>query len=240
MTSFTLYSMSIVENCRCAWIFAVLFLALSGRPVQADDWRPLVQEEILQRWSAISPGSQNNDVSFPTLSDSYGFGDCDSKPEVSLIRALQPGRNGVELKCASPFWSQTLAIDLAVYEAVLVLNSDVRYDQPVIPDQVSLVEMNIADMTQGYLLHPDDVKGMIARRSLRAGTPLTPDMLEPEDIIDRGQPVTIRLNRPGIQVEIKGTALAAGHLGERIRIRNTHTERTLYAEIIGDGIVQVR
>ena len=240
MTSFTLYSMSIVENCRSAWIFAALCVGLTCPAVQAADWRPLVSDNLLQRWHQIGGDDHRSSVSFPTLSASYQFPDCVQIPEVNLIRTLQPGRNGVELRCHQPFWTQTLAVDLEVYQDVVVLTEDAVRDQPVSAAQVTLVEMNTADLSQGYLTSPEEIDGMMLKRSLRAGTPLNPDMLEPADIVERGQPVTIRLNRPGIRIEMKGSALSAGHLGERIRVRNEQTDKTLYAEVVADGLVQVR
>ena len=240
MTSFTLSSMSIVENFRSAWNFAALFIVLTCPQVQAADWRELVKADVLGRWQETTGNSQNADVSFPTLSGNYRFPECDSTPEISLIRALQPGRNGAELRCASPFWSQTLALELHVFAEVVVLQQDAQHDTVLSGAATGLVTTDVAGLSQGYYTDPVQVDGMIVRRSLRAGTTLTPDMLEPADIISRGQPVTILLNRPGIRIEIKGSALADGHEGERIRVRNEQTGALLYAEVIGDGLVQVR
>ena len=65
-------------------------------------------------------------------------------------------------------------------------------------------------------------------------------MVDLPDLVQRGQLLKIRLVRPGIQVEIKGEALSRGHLGEQIQVRNTQSGTTLFAEVIGDGLVQVQ
>jgi len=60
------------------------------------------------------------------------------------------------------------------------------------------------------------------------------------DLVERGQPVTVRLDRPGLSIEIEGEALSDGHLGERIRVKNSRSGKTLFAEVIASGLVQVQ
>lgn len=240
MTSFNLSSMSIVENNKCAWLFAAFFLLLFSSISSADEWEETLRADILVHWQALGGDAKQSEVSFPTLTPGYSLPACQDKPTLTVIRNLQPGRNGIELSCNSPYWKQSLAIELHVYDSVVVLKEGVIRDRPINADQLTTVRMDTSSLHQGYFNEVEQVSGMMAKRTLRKGAPLSPDMVEPFDIVERGQPITVRLVRPGISIEIKGKALAAGHLGERIRVQNESSGSTLYAEIIGDGLVQVQ
>jgi flagella basal body P-ring formation protein FlgA len=240
MTSFNLSSMSIVENKRCAWLFAAFFLLLCSTINTVHAWEASLRSEIIAHWQQLGGDPELSEVSFPTLTPGYALPTCESPRALHFIRNLQPGRNGIELSCDSPYWTQSLAIELHVYDMVVILKEGVIRDRPIHADQLTLVRMDTSSLHQGHFNEPEQVVGMMARRTIRKGTPLTPDMIEPFDIIERGQPLTIKLQRPGISIEMKGKALASGHIGERIRVKNEQSGSTVYAEIVADGLVQVR
>jgi flagella basal body P-ring formation protein FlgA len=64
-------------------------------------------------------------------------------------------------------------------------------------------------------------------------------MLDPPVIINRGERVKIRVNRPGIRIEMNGTALENGRQDERIRVRNEQSQKIVYGRAAGRGLVQV-
>ena len=65
-----------------------------------------------------------------------------------------------------------------------------------------------------------------------AGTVLTPAVLESDQVVKRGQTVTIVAKAGGISVNMSGTALADGGLNQRIRVENTNSGR------IVEGVVR--
>lgn len=244
MTSFNLSSMSIVENNKCAQLFAaffvLLFSTLSSAVSSADEWNASLRSDILAHWQTLGGDPELSEVSFPTLTPGYTLPACEHSRTLTFIRNLQPGRNGIELTCSSPYWKQSMAIELHVYDMVIVIKEGVIRDRPINADQLTRVRMDTSSLHQGYFNEATQVVGMMARRTIRKGTPLTPDMVEPFDIVERGQPLTIKLSRPGISIEMKGKALSSGSLGEHIRVKNEQSGSTVFAEIIGDGLVQIQ
>lgn len=235
--------MSIVENQRHRRIFAAIFLALATLPcspaVQASGWQEEVGQQLVSRWQEISGHSAEVSVSFPGLPADYQLPDCQGGFGLALVKPLQAGRNGLELSCNAPYWKQHLAIQLHTYKTVAVLRKPVSAGQPLTADDISMVRHDTGELTKGYYPRAEDVQEQISRRSLRAGTVLSPDMLDPPLIINRGERVKIRVNRPGIRIEMNGTALENGRQDERIRVRNEQSQKIVYGRVAGRGLVQV-
>lgn len=240
MTSFSLTSLSIVENFRPARLLCGFFVAVCISQAGANESLQWVETQVLSEWQKLGGKVADSEVSFPTLSVNYQFAPCDHEPMIQFVRHLQPGRNGVEIKCERPFWRQSLAVQLATYDDVVTVGSDVLRDRVITAEQLRLTRMDTAGLHLGYFHSIDDVAGKLSKRSLRQGTPIVPDMLAMPDLVERGQPVTVRLDRPGLSIEIEGEALSDGHLGERIRVKNSRSGKTLFAEVIASGLVQVQ
>jgi flagella basal body P-ring formation protein FlgA len=225
MTSFSLASLSIVENRRSAGVlFAFLLWSLSAVS-EAGSSLDDVSAELENRWIALGGDAEASEFEYPSVSPGYQLPECTTALEVNVVRHLQPGRNGVEVSCAAPFWRQSFAVELKVFANVVTADADIRRDTVINAGQLRISRLDTSDLHKGYFSNIDAVSGMISKRTLRQG---------------RGQLLKIRLVRPGIQVEMKGEALARGHLGEHIRVRNTQSGATLFAEVIGDGLVQVQ
>ena len=240
MTSFSLASLSIVENRRSAGVlFGFLVWSMSAIAWAGGSLSD-VTAELEKQWVALGGDGEASEFEYPSVSPDYQLPDCDGPLDVNVIRHLQPGRNGVEVSCAAPFWRQSFAVELKVFANVVTADADIRRDTVIAPDQLRISRLDTSDLHKGYFSSIDAVSGMLSKRTLRQGTPVTPDMVDLPDLVQRGQLLKIRLVRPGIQVEMKGEALARGHLGEHIRVRNTQSGTTLFAEVIGDGLVQVQ
>lgn len=253
MTFLPVFKLSIVDNRRCVRRLTVYFLSLllcpllSARAAPASEdagaseqtTESALQRQILEEWQRLG-GDDSAEVSFPALSSDLSLPDCPAGPEITYVRHLQPGRNGAEIRCSEPFWQQFIAFELLVYSEVMVLKEALPSDTELQPEHLLAVILDTSGMTQGYYTDPAQLTGMRTRRPLRTGAPLTPDMLRPVDLIERGQVVKVRLNKPGIHIVVEGTALSDGHAGEKIRVRNLNSGKTLYAEVISSSVVEIR
>ncbi|WP_430459845.1 flagellar basal body P-ring formation chaperone FlgA [Thalassolituus sp. LLYu03] len=235
--------MSIVENQRRRRIFAVFFLYLLpglSMAAGAAKWRSDVTAELLAQWTRISGVEGASDVSFPGLPADYALPECRQALVIDPVRDLQPGRNGLEISCAAPYWKQHLAVQLHVYREVAVLARAVAADAVVSDDDLSYVRQDTGELSKGFFTGDDPLSGQVMRRTQRAGTVVTPDMVEPPVVIERGDAVQILVSRPGIRIEMKGTALESARTGERLRVRNDQSQKVLTATAVRAGLVQVR
>lgn len=235
--------MSIVENLRHRRIFAPFFLSLLLIAVANGaraGWQQTVSSQLLQQWQAISGRQDKARISYPGLPADYRLADCPAGITIDLVRPLQPGRNGVELSCRQPYWKQHLAIQLHVLRDVAVLAQNVNAGSALQSEDIRYIEQDTGELNRGFYTEGDALAGMIVRRSFRSGTVLSPDMIEDPLVIRRGETVVILIDRPGIHIEMKGTALADSSAGEQIRVRNNQSGKIITATAVRAGLVQVR
>lgn len=98
-----------------------------------------------------------------------------------------------------------------------------------------------ADMLRGNVARAaTDVAGLTPRRPIAAGQPvLLADLARPA-LVQKGRPVKLRLDSPGIALTAQGHALEDGAAGERIRVLNTTTRSILEAIVLAADTVRVQ
>ncbi|WP_189387308.1 flagellar basal body P-ring formation chaperone FlgA [Bacterioplanes sanyensis] len=213
--------------------------AISSAPTEPV-WRQQLEQRLIQQWRRQTGIQEQASITFIGMSTGYQPPRCRLPLEIDTGRPLQAGRNGIALRCDSPYWSQNLAIQLHHMADLVVLARPVASDQILTSDDVRLARLDTGEQTKGYYRNLDKVIGKQVKRSLRPGTVLSADMLEQPNLVERRQRVRIQVIRPGIQVEMPGEAMASGHLGERIRVRNLQSQRIIQATVTAAGVVQVQ
>ena len=91
-----------------------------------------------------------------------------------------------------------------------------------------------------YLTDLSDVVGKQTRIALYKGRPLRPEDLGSPTVVRRNQIVTITFQRGGLSLRAEGRALDKGALGERIRVLNIDSRRTVFATITGPAAAKAQ
>ncbi|MEN9465426.1 MAG: hypothetical protein RL217_1607 [Pseudomonadota bacterium] len=230
--------MSIVEIFKKYPVFVVFFL-LDPLSAQAA-WQAEVEAKLCQDWQKISEDSSECTLSFPGLSSQIILPSCTEPWQMNLLRPLQPGRNGIEISCTTPYWKQNFAVQLHSYRRVAVLARAVENGEVLQQADVNFVRYDAGALSKNSLTQSAQVLGLQSKRALKAGTILNADMLLAPTLIKRGDSIRIRVNKPGIEIEMIGTAMEAGKLGERVLVRNDSSQKTLTATVMSAGVVQVK
>ncbi|MCI4666370.1 MAG: flagellar basal body P-ring formation chaperone FlgA [Neomegalonema sp.] len=92
----------------------------------------------------------------------------------------------------------------------------------------------------GELEAAKDAVGLAARSSLYKGRPIRADQLGPPIIVKRNGLVTLQFRRGGLILRTEGRALDQGGVGERIRVMNLDTKRTIFGVILSGRVVEVK
>ena len=127
-------------------------------------------------------------------------------------------------------WQVYVPIQINVYKRVLVTVRPVPKGQTLTDADVRLERRNVAG--RQYVTDTASVTHQQVRRDLAPGTQITPSMLRATHIVKKGQIVTIFNKNNGLHIRMAGVALQDGHLNQRIRIRNQHSNKEL------EGIVR--
>lgn len=80
----------------------------------------------------------------------------------------------------------------------------------------------------------------VARRGLAAGLPLRAGDVQREEIVAKGDLVTIVYEAPGLMITLRGRAGEAGAMGDVISITNPQSKRVLQGTVSGPGRISVQ
>lgn len=88
-------------------------------------------------------------------------------------------------------------------------------------------------------LGAEEVVGLAARRTLRAGQPLTISDFSQPLLVRRGETVTLVYEAPGLVLTVRGQALEQGSKGDSVTVLNQQSKRTIVGTIAGPGRVVI-
>lgn len=80
----------------------------------------------------------------------------------------------------------------------------------------------------------------VARRALMAGVPLRSGDVQREEIVAKGELVTIVYEAPGILITMRGRVNESGAMGDVVSVTNPQSKRVLQGTITGPGRVSVK
>ena len=145
---------------------------------------------------------------------------------------------GVRCDGSSP-WSLFVPVTIERLGEVVVTARPVARGQTLTAEDLKLAERDLGNLHSGYLTRLDQAIGQRATRDLPAEAELASSALSAPTAIKRGAEVTIVASDELFDVRMRGIALAAGAVGQRIRVRNATSKRELDAVVVSEGLVQV-
>lgn len=155
-------------------------------------------------------------------------------------RERMGGRITFKVSCSTPEgWSVRVPAVIALFDDVVVAASSIPSGTQLSGKELSLQEMDVALLYRGYYRDIDQVRGFVARRPIPAGQVLSPVVVDPANLVSKGEAVTIMAEAPGISIRAMGIALTDGALGELIQVRNTKSNKVIEGRIIAPGQIKV-
>ncbi len=123
----------------------------------------------------------------------------------------------------------------ATAAAILV---DLNRDDVITQEDVVIKKMNVTK-SKDYFDSFSGLKGMQAKRKLKAGSILTRKNVEPIPVIRRGDRVVMKACIGNIHITAEGIAREDGGLNENIRVYNETTRKNIICRIINSQTVQI-
>jgi flagella basal body P-ring formation protein FlgA len=147
-------------------------------------------------------------------------------------------RQRLDVSCADASgWNVTALVQANVFLPVVHAARVIERGQTISGEQLQLQEVNIGKTPRGFYSSLDEVIGQGAKRRVRAGQLIAPNLLAAPLLIRRGQQVTIIASQDGISASATGEALANGREGEVIRVRNLGSQKVIEAQVVEEGVV---
>ena len=173
-------------------------------------------------------------------------------PRLRLTRCRQPlvvarlpgarevGRSSLQIRCPDRAgWKIHIGVLIRRFDTVLVARHSLPRGTLLGAEDVMAVRRDVSGLNSGYFRSVDEIRRMVARRSLRKGRVLTPSVVTPPKLVKRGQLVTILARTGNLTIRVRGKALDDGRRGDTVRVRNTRSRRKLQATVVDIGTVQV-
>ena len=166
--------------------------------------------------------------------------DCTS--ESIQIRNQRPDatkRTNYEVICDSPTWKSYVPVTQSITITAIKSITPINRGQTISKSTTGVGEIDISSLRGHVYTKKNPPYGLIASRNLRINTVITDDLTNQPTLIKKGDSVLITASSGTIIVRMNGVALENGIKGQQIRVKNTSSERIIYAKVVTDSEVLV-
>lgn len=136
-------------------------------------------------------------------------------------------------------WRMYVTASVSIHGPALVATRPLTRGERITRDLLSRTSVEINASHRGVITDPQQAIGMEVRRSINAGSPITPDVLSAPDAVARGDHVIITARTGGFSVSSRGKALANAGIGEQVLVENLRSSRTVKANVVAPGHVEI-
>ncbi len=191
-----------------------------------------------------------NNTKLPGITTEAEVGSLDSRLRLALCPApltvfLPAGTKlsgnatvGVRCQDARP-WTVYVPVRVKLNGQVLVTTRPMAKGAVIKEADMHLETRDMAALPVAPLTESSQAVGKLAKRALGIGTVITVNELQVPRLVRRGDRITILAAESGIEIRANGEALMDGAEGDRIRVRNSLTDKIIQATVMAAGLVQV-
>ncbi len=153
----------------------------------------------------------------------------------------QNARFSVGVKCGGQKpWSLYVTVKVEKIATLYIASTPISRGDVILEDNIQLVKRDINKLRHGFFVNKRELIGMVAKRSIRAGTIFSQRHLSPPLIIKKGDSVDIIAKTPAILIRMSGKAMSDGAKGQRIKVKNSSSKKIIDAIVMEAGLVSVR
>lgn len=238
---------STINLTKVRWLIALLFaatgstgaLAVAASPTESlQALQTRVQQHASQYYQAAK--AKKTTISVNALDSRLQLRSCVNSPTITLNDPQYNGGNQTALvRCEGEApWSIYIPLQVALFYEYPVASRNMARGDLVSAADIQTTLVNSTGQRQGQIDSAVDIIGKSLRRPIRQGEVFRSAQLEMPTVVKRGDLVSILTQVGAISVSSAGTAMSNGKIGEKIRIKNTQSERVIMAEVIEAGSVR--
>lgn len=221
----------------------LFFAATSSGAVAGDAWHDpqSIRDAVIEFILKHGEPATRYEIAVEAVDARLRLPVCGKPLDVRGNAGFRPaGTVTVMVRCnAARGWMTYVPARIRAHRKIVVLANAVLRGSTIRERDLELREYDVGGYPFGYFSKVDDVAGKTAKRSLVAGTVLTPAVLKIAPWITRGETVTLLVNAGGLQVRAQGEALSDGSENKPIKARNILTGKIVEGHVVGPGLVKV-
>lgn len=150
------------------------------------------------------------------------------------------GHIGLSVRCASPQrWKIHVAAHVDGDVHALIARHPLPRGTIIQNSDIEFILKKYSQLKRGYYSSAKLLKNMEARRNIKAGQVLNPNLLKAQKLVLRGQHITIIAQSGSLKLRAKGKALMDGQQGQTIKVSNLSSKKLIYARVISAGVVKI-
>lgn len=148
-------------------------------------------------------------------------------------------RTNYEASCSIPVWKSYIPVTQFIMIPAIKTASPINRGQTITRSNTDVGEVDVSNLRGHVFTETKPPYGLIASRNLRINTFITDNLTNQPTLIKKGDLVLITASSGTIIVRMNGVALENGIKGQQIRVKNTSSERIIYAKVVTDSEVLV-
>ena len=184
---------------------------------------------------------ENLQVTLTSLNDRLVLPKCGNSLKVSMSPGTKlKGNASLAVRCSSPQqWKIHVAAHIDGQVNALIARHPIPRGTVIKGDDLKFVLRRYSQLNYGYYGSAKLLANMEAKRNIKAGQVVTPNLVRAQKMVLRGEHITIVAQNGGLNLRVKGKALMDGHIGQTIKVKNLNSKKLIYARVISAGIVKV-
>ena len=220
------------------------FTLLPVLPAQSQTYENLaelrkkVEHYLLNQFQ--SPDNERLEIKMGHWDRRLQIAACQQEITFKLQDTAAPGGNlTVNCQCNSAGWSVNLPAQVDIYRPVAVAKENIARGNLITASLLTYETRNISQLSEQSFTDITPALGKAAKRLITKGDVIRSSLLDQPRQVTRGEMVIITATTGSIRVVMQGTALSDGKLGQRIRVKNSQSERIISAKVVGPAEVEI-
>lgn len=223
----------------------ILLMSCLSAPLLADTTAEQIRQATLEFLDgfATEQAAEGYTVSFEpgSIDDRLALAECE-KP-LSVEFSGDPWKSNspsMQVACeGSRPWRMFVTASVSIHGPALVAARPLTRGERVTEGLLAKQSVEINASRRGVITDAQQAIGMEVRRSVNAGSLITPDMLSAPNAVERGDHVIITAKTGGFSVRSRGKALASAGVGEQVLVENLRSSRKIKASVVAPGHVEI-
>lgn len=220
-------------------MLSVFCAPASSAPQSLAEIRSAVEQHVLSEFGTLG---EITAIEVSTLDPRLKLSACDQPLSTFTPNGQHRlGNTTIGIRCDNHKpWSLYVPVRIVSNVNILTAARSLGRGSILTAEDISIKQHDAASLPYGFFTDSSELIGQQLKRAVRPGEVFAPTMVTPPPLVERGQTVWIAAEAGGIKVSVKGEALTDGAAGQRVRVRNLSSKRTIEAEVMGPAMVRAR
>ncbi len=223
--------------------FLMITPAYAAKTINHHALQANIEQFVLKKVESQLNNNQDItvNVSVRKIDPRLKLNQCDVPLAFELQGQTIKRNTSIKVRCESSIspWSIFTISTITQEMDVITASGELPRRHIITAADLNTSKKDIYRLRGGYSVEESDLIGQQIVRPIRAGTVIYQNQLELPVIIQKGDKVTIVTKRGALSVINQGIALQDAIKGERIRVKNDESNRTIQGEAVSIGRVEV-